>query len=371
MSYQQKPILEIRDLTLYRQGKRVLEVDSLSVYEGEKLAVIGPNGAGKSTLLLTLARILKPSSGVVMYRGETLTSADDLRYRRKIALVLQDPLLLDGSVSRNVATGLRLRGVPRKQAESRVDHWLGKLGIAHLKDRPSRQLSGGEAQRVSLARAMAIQPELLLLDEPFGALDPPTRSRLLEDFQALLTDMTLTMVFVTHDMDEALALGDRIAVIVDSQLRQVDTPERVFSRPADVDVASLVGVETVLVGKVLQAQRGQLLVDISGIHMEAVGEVAAGRDVLLLLRPEDITLWLDGELPPSSARNRLAGTVSRMTPQGPLVKVTVSCQGADMGGEAVKVVSLVTRRSAQEMGLVPGRQVLLTMKASSIHIIAR
>ncbi len=371
MSQRQTPLLEIRHLTLHRQGKRVLEVDSLSLYEGEKLALIGPNGAGKSTLLLAMARILKPSNGQVVYRGKALSATDDLPFRRKIALVLQDPLLLDASVSRNVATGLRLRGLPRKDARSRVDHWLGQLGISHLKDRSARRLSGGEAQRVSLARAMALQPELLLLDEPFGALDPPTRSRLLEDFQALLTHTTLTTVFVTHDMDEALALGDRIAVIVAGQLRQVDTPERVFSSPADVDVASLVGVETVLHGKVLRSQRGQILVDVCGIHMEAVGEVAAGREVLLLLRPEDITLWLDGELPPSSARNRLAGAISRMTPQGPLVKVTVACDGLGEGGGGITVVSLITRRSAREMGLSLGRRVLLTMKASAIHIIPR
>jgi molybdopterin-binding protein len=238
-----------------------------------------------------------------------------------------------------------------------------------LRDRPSRKLSGGEAQRVSLARAFAIQPEVLLLDEPFSALDAPTRLRLLEDFQALLADNPVTAVFITHDLDEALLLGDRVAVLLEGRLRQVGTPERVFNAPADEAVAAFVGVETVIPGRVVSSSEGVLLVDTGlplrgGLQMEAVGDAGTGRAVLLCLRPEDVTLWSQDGSPSSSARNRLAGRVVRTTPQGPLVRVVVDCSG-------VPLVALVTRASARELDLQEGVPVTASFKASAVHLITR
>ncbi|MBN2148259.1 MAG: ATP-binding cassette domain-containing protein, partial [Anaerolineales bacterium] len=168
-------LLEIRNLNVRRGETVVLQTDCLDVKEGEVLAIIGPNGAGKSTLLLTLARLLKFDSGEITFRGQPMQTIRDLDYRRRIGLVLQDPLLLDTSVYENVASGLKFRRLPKPEIEQRCTHWLEQMGVHHLKNRPARQLSGGEAQRASLARAFALQPELLLLDEPFSALDAPTR----------------------------------------------------------------------------------------------------------------------------------------------------------------------------------------------------
>jgi tungstate transport system ATP-binding protein len=232
-----KPLVEIRDLVVRRGDIPALHVDQLGIEEGEVLAVVGPNGAGKSTLLLVLARFLKPARGEILFLGQQSAQEADTVYRRRIGLVMQDPLLFDCSVFENVAAGLRFRGLAKAEIECRVPLWLERLGIADLAERRAAQLSGGEAQRVSLARAMALEPQLLLLDEPFSALDPPTRSQIVADLDSLLGEFATTTVFVTHDLVEAAQMATRLAVIVDNRLRQVGKTRQVFEEPADEGVA--------------------------------------------------------------------------------------------------------------------------------------
>jgi ABC-type proline/glycine betaine transport system ATPase subunit len=231
-------IIQIRDLSINRNGRSVLQVDSLDIQRGETLTVVGPNGAGKSTLLLALARLLKPSRGDIFYDGKSLKQLNELEYRRKISFVFQSPLLMDMTVEQNVALGLKFRGSSREETQARVGEWMRQLGVDALAKRRAGQLSGGEAQRVSLARAFALEPELLLLDEPFSALDPPTRSRLIQDLYNLLDGTYRTAVFVTHNLNEAAKLSHRIAVIIDGMLRQVGTAEQIKSNPADETVAA-------------------------------------------------------------------------------------------------------------------------------------
>lgn len=233
-------LVEIHDLLVRRGDHPALQLDALSILEGEVLAVVGPNGAGKSTLLLTLARLLKPERGKILFSGRQFSAESDTVYRRRIALVMQDPLLFDTSVFENVASGLRFRGESKESIHRDVPLWLERLGVWHLSKRRAGELSGGEAQRVSLARALVLKPQLLLLDEPFSALDPPTRSRLLEDLDALLDETATTTVFVTHDLNEAAQLAGRMAVIVGNRLRQVGGPADVFATPVDQDVAQFV-----------------------------------------------------------------------------------------------------------------------------------
>lgn len=363
-------IFEVKDLKVQRNQKLVLNVPQLTVHEGETLAVIGPNGAGKSTLMLTIAQLLKTTQGEIYYRGQLLRPKDGLEFRRKIALVLQDPLLLEGSVFDNIATGLRFRRLHKAEISRRVDMWLERLGIIHLRDRTSRQLSGGEAQRVSLARAFAIEPDILMLDEPFGALDAPTRARLLDDFHSVITESEMTAIFVTHDQDEALVMGDRVAVIIDGELRQIGSPESIFNMPADSDVAAFVGVDTVIPGKVTSLEDGCVIIQAGGLHLEAVGEIDVGREVFFCLRPEDITLWKGDQLPASSARNRLTGEITRLKRQGPLMRVEVRCCEFD-AENGFTLVALVTHPSSLEMGIKIGTRVTLTFKASAVHLIGR
>jgi len=233
-----KTILAVRGLKVRRSGALVLEVNSLDVHAGEVLALVGPNGAGKTTLLLALTKLLGHQEGEILFNGRPAGSMSALEYRRRISLVFQNPLLLDMSVEDNVALGLRFRGVPETLVRERVGAWLERLGIASLRRRRAAQLSGGEAQRVSLARAFVLEPELFFLDEPFPGLDPPARGRLLSDLASLLAENQRTAVLVTHNLSEAATLADRVAVIVDGRLRQVGAARSIKAHPADRAVAA-------------------------------------------------------------------------------------------------------------------------------------
>ena len=211
---------------------------SLDVERGEVLSLVGPNGAGKTTLLLTLANLLKPEHGDLSFAGRPLCQWNALEYRRRISFVFQVPLLLDMSVSDNLALGLKFRGLPQKEIVPRVNKWLEKLGIEGLRKRHAAELSGGEAQRVSLARAFVLEPELLLLDEPFPALDPSAREQLDATIcRRCLAADHCTAILVTHNLKEAAQLGHRVAVIVAGTLRQVGPPAAVTAHPVDDEVA--------------------------------------------------------------------------------------------------------------------------------------
>jgi tungstate transport system ATP-binding protein len=379
-------LVEVRDLVVVRGARPVLTIDHLAIADRETLALVGPNGAGKSTLLLALASLVRLARGQVWFRGSPVASGDELAYRRHIGLVLPDPLLLNTSVFANVAAGLRFRGVSSADSGARVMDWLGRLGVGHLSRRPAREISSGEAQRVSLARALVLEPDLLLLDEPFASVDAATRATLLDDFERLLRETHVACVIVTHDLDEAVRLGDRMAVVVEGQLRQCDAPERVLSAPLDGDVAAFVGAETRLPGRVVSTHEGIALVDVGQCQVEAVSAVQPGRSVLCCLRPEDVTLWsIDGrgsgtgEVGPrlsgspgdsaadaparfvSSARNQLPGRVSRTVSQGSLMRVSIDC--------GIPLVASITRASAADMELEEGASVVATFKASAVHLI--
>lgn len=226
-------LIEIKNLQIKRNKQIALEIPGLSIQRGETLTVVGPNGSGKSTLLLALARLLKPVRGEIIYDGKSLLQMNELEYRRKISFVFQSPLLMDMTVEQNVALGLKFRGASKAETQARVGKWMEQLGIESLSKRRAGQLSGGEAQRVSLARAFVLEPELLLLDEPFAALDPPTHAKLLEDLSNLLKQDHKTAVFVTHNLKEAAKLSHRMAVIVGGMLRQVGAVRQIKAHPAD------------------------------------------------------------------------------------------------------------------------------------------
>lgn len=231
-------LIEIKNLQIRRNDRTALEIPGLSIQRGETLTVVGPNGAGKSTLLLTLARLLKPARGEIIYDGKSLAQMNELEYRRKISFVFQAPLLMDMTVEQNVALGLKFRGTSKEEMQARAGKWMEQLGIESLSKRRAGQLSGGEAQRVSLARAFVLEPELLLLDEPFAALDPPTHAKLLEDLSGILKQDHKTAIFVTHNLNEAAKLSHRIAVIVGGRLRQVGRAQQIKVHPADEAVES-------------------------------------------------------------------------------------------------------------------------------------
>lgn len=234
-------MLQVEGLQMDRGARRVLDIPSLAVAAGEVVAVMGPNGAGKSSLLQALALLAPARFAAYAFAGRPARlPGDALALRRQMALVLQEPLLLEGTVLANAAAGLRLRGVPAAQARERAQAWLARLGVVHLAGRHASQLSGGEAQRVSLARALALAPRLLLLDEPFAALDALTRVALLRDLRPVLRAGGMAALLVTHDLAEVALLADRVLVLEGGRLVQAGALADVLARPATPAVCSLV-----------------------------------------------------------------------------------------------------------------------------------
>jgi len=236
-----------------------------------------------------------------------------------MAVVFQEPLLLDTSVAENVGMGLKLRGIAAAERARRVSAWLDHFGIAHLANRSARSLSGGEAQRASLARAMALDPRILLLDEPFGDLDAPTREALIVELGGLLRETNTTTVLVTHDQHEVLRLADRVAVMQSGRILQVGTPEEVFNQPVSEEVATFLGVETILGGRVVEQREGLASIEVApGRVVEAGSALPVGTPVLVMLRPEDVTILAESRNLPAyagtSARNRFAGRIARTVP---------------------------------------------------------
>jgi osmoprotectant transport system ATP-binding protein len=218
---------------------------SLEMPPGEITVLIGPSGCGKTTLLRMVNRLIEPTSGRIYLEEEDVTDADPVQLRRRIGYVIQQVgLFPHETIEHNVATVPRLLGWNKARRRARVDELLDLVGLdpAQYRDRYPHQLSGGQRQRVGVARALAADPAVLLMDEPFGAIDPITRTRLQDEFKRLQDELGKTVVFVTHDIEEAVKLGDRIAILnVGAVLEQYDTPSEVLGHPATPFVASFVG----------------------------------------------------------------------------------------------------------------------------------
>lgn len=234
------PALALRDLRVRRAGRDVLDVPHLEVAAGETLAVLGPNGAGKSTLLLAAA-LLIPATGVVAIRGEEARRETHVRLRRQTATVFQDAALLDMTVRQNVEVALAIHGMPGAARRARAEEWLSRLGVAHLAGQRGHAVSGGEAQRVSLARAFAVRPRLLFLDEPFAGVDHATRAALTGELRALLAAEGTATLIATHDHSEALLLADRVAILDGGRPLQVGPANEVLARPGSVRAARILG----------------------------------------------------------------------------------------------------------------------------------
>jgi tungstate transport system ATP-binding protein len=298
-------MLELRGVTVRAGGATILDVPRLTLEEAATLAVLGPNGAGKSTLLRVAGALLAPATGSVLLDG---TPSSRRELRGVVAAVLQRPLLRHGTVRANVETGLRFRRVPRRLARARADEWLQRLGIAALAARRATTLSGGEAQRVSLARALALGPRLLLLDEPFSALDAPTRGELLADLREALADTGTAALLVTHDRHEAAALARQLAVLHAGALRQHGPTASVLDHPADRDCARTLGFDTVLEPALAARLLGP-----------GAGETA--------LRAEDCSVEdVIARAGPMDAL-RVRATLRRVVPLGPVSRVVADIDG--------------------------------------------
>lgn len=330
---------------------------TLEVPAGGYALLIGPTGSGKTTLLEAVAGHQAPATGRVWLHGEEVTALPP--ERRGVGFVYQDHLLFPHlSVAENIGYGLsRVEG-----RGSRVAELAEALGIAPLLERSVERLSGGERQRVALARALAPRPSVLLLDEPFAALDPSTRTSLRRSLLELQKRERVTILQVSHDFDEALRLGELVAVLAEGKVLQQGTPEEVFRRPNSAFVAQFTGAGNVLAGSVMQAgtteSDGRFMArfDAPPLSLDVVADRTGPCHAVI--RPEDVLVSRD---PLPAARNHLRARVERVERVGPVAYIH-----CDAGRP---LVATVTSAGAESMGLMPGLEVSLTIKATAVLLV--
>lgn len=336
-------------------GDFLLENIDLDVKPGEYFVILGPTGAGKTVLLESIAGLYRLKRGRIWVGGEEVTQLEP--EKRGISIVYQDQMLFPHlSVRDNITFGLKLRKASGQDIKSTLSWLVELLDIDHLLHRKPDTLSGGEKQKVALARALSIKPQLLLLDEPLSALDPENREGVQRELRRLHNRLKLTTVHVTHDFEEAIALGDRIAVLGDGRIHQVGTPEQIFRQPNSEFVARFAMVRNIFICEVTDGGGEGAVLDTGGIRLAVVTDLRGGCHASL--RPEDIII---SHAPfPSSARNCFCGTISNITDKGPILYLTVSLPP--------DFICLVTRNSFDAMGLAEGSKVYITFKASAVHV---
>ncbi len=249
-----QPKIHLDKVAKVYPGSKIPAVEALTldVHEGEILVLVGPSGCGKSTTLRLINRMIEPSSGRILLDGEDVTKGNPDKLRRRIGYVIQQiGLFPHQTISQNIATVPKMLGWDKEKIHEQVEGLLETVGLPpdQYRDRYPKELSGGQAQRVGVARALGANPDIMLMDEPFGAIDPITRERLQNEFLRLQAELQKTIVFVTHDIDEAIKMGDRIAILGErSRIRQCDTPERILSYPVDDFVDDFIGTGSTIKG---------------------------------------------------------------------------------------------------------------------------
>ncbi|MCP4376438.1 MAG: ATP-binding cassette domain-containing protein [bacterium] len=342
-------------LELKSIAKRLGEMDmsdvSLTLQTGEYFALLGPTGVGKTVLIEIIAGLVRPDSGGVSWAGADITSLPP--ERRGFAVVYQDYALFPHlSVERNIAYGARACGCDRDEISARTARLAGMLGITELLTRRPDTLSGGEQQRVALARALAAEPKLLLLDEPLSALDTNTRLRLRRELKRISSELGTTIFHVTHEPEEAMALADRIGVMLDYRLRQVAAPEELFRRPTDASVARFLGIRNVLT---VSSVRDDIC-EVAGQFIHASSANESTRHLWIM--PEE--LLLSDQPFTSSALNQFKCSVIDWDHSDALLAVQLAC------GD-LRLVALITYTSFQQLNIEPSRELYVTFKSSAIH----
>jgi molybdopterin-binding protein len=347
-------LIELKGLCI-ELGAFYLRDLTLNIQDGEYVMVLGPTGSGKTVLLETIAGLHPVKSGVIVLDGREVTKTEP--EKRGIGIVYQDYLLFPHlSVIKNITFGLRQRGRSRKEAEAEAGWTIELLGLSSLLSRKISTLSGGEKQKVALARALAIKPKVLLLDEPLSALDPETRERVQRELREIWSKLNQTIIHVTHDFEEAVSLGERIAVLGNGCIMQVGTAQQIFCQPKSEFVARFAMTRNIFAGEVRDDGDEGAIIDIGGTLIQAVTILRGHRHASV--RPEDILISTQPFV--SSARNSFMGVITDVASKGSTFCLTINVPP--------DFVCLVTRRSFEEMELKKGGKVYVTFKASAVNV---
>jgi tungstate transport system ATP-binding protein len=356
-------LIEVVDLSHGYGEREVLKDLNLGIDKGEVFALIGPTGAGKTTLLRIMGLLEPPRAGEIYFDGNSIprSGRQRLEMRRRMSFVHQKPQVFNLSVYDNVACGLRWRGESRNTTAEKVERILETVGLEGYRNRNARTLSGGEAQRVALARSLVLEPEVLLLDEPTANLDPVSTTKIEQLISYIAGQHNTTMIMATHDMPQGQQLAGRMGVLLDGRLAQTGNVTDIFRSPQNEQVAHFVGMENIMPGVITANNEGIVTVNTGRNTIEAVSDWPTGKEVYACLRPEDITLAVSSTR--SSARNSFRAKIGQVTILGPLARVEMDC--------GLHLVALVTRTSAEELDLRAGREVYAAFKATGVHIMER
>ena len=326
-----------------------LSVDRFALRSGEATAILGPNGAGKTTLLLAMAGLLEPQAGRVLGGSGSVT------------MVFQRPIPFAGSVASNIGTALLGKRLGAAEVAARVEAELERFGLTSLRDQSARRLSGGELRRLALARGMALHPEALLLDEPFDDLDVEAQALLAGDVARMVKDTGVALALVTHDLQRATSIADRIAVVLEGRIEQIGAARDVLERPADVAVARLVGMSNLLPGVVSSEGEGFAEVTVGeGGHVQAAGSLEEGSPVWVGIRPERLKLDL------GRGDSVLIGdaTIVSLVADSVLTRVTLRWAGLEVR------THLLSGRGPSR-GLAVGDVVGLSLQPEDVHLMPR
>ena len=336
-------------------GDFLLQNINLEINSGEYFIILGPTGAGKTVLLEAIAGLYPVLEGEVWIEGREIARLNP--EKRGIGIVYQDYSLFPHlSVEENIAFGLKLRKCPKAAIKEKVNDIAEIVGVTHLLERKPQTLSGGEQQKVALARALVTEPEVLLLDEPLSALDPEMKERMQSALKELHHRVGVTVIHVTHDFEEAVALGHQVAVLNEGRIAQVGTPEEILRKPDSEFVAHFALSRNIFNGEAEEGEDGHTVVDIGGIKLAAITELRG--KVRLSLRPEDIII--SKEPLHSTARNCFQGVVSDIVHRGSVVYVTVTLPP--------EFICLITRQAFEELELREEVSVWVIFKASALHV---
>lgn len=346
-------MIRVSKLTV-KLGDFSLQNVNLDVESGEYFIVLGPTGSGKTVLLETIAGLHPVIVGTISVNGRDITSLQP--ERRGLGIVYQDHVLFPHlSVWENVAFGLKSTGCPKRDIRPKVEKVVRLVNIDHLLQRKPRGLSGGERQRVSLARALVIEPKVLLLDEPLSALDPEAREKMQRQLEDIHRRLNVTIIHVTHDFEEALSLGKRVAVFNKGQVVQVGTPDDIMRRPNSEFVAGFALSRNLFRGEAVGSE-DDVVVDIGGVRIKA--QTALKGAVHVSIRPEDI--FISRELVRSTAGDCFQGRITDVVGKGSVIYVVVDVPP--------QFTCLVSRQSFGELDLKTGMDVYITIRTSAVHV---
>lgn len=336
-------------------GQFKLKNINLQINDKEYFVILGPTGAGKTILLESIAGIYSLDNGKIFLDGRNITSLSPKQ--RHIGIVYQDYMLFPHlTVEKNIKFGLKAQGYLKEEINNKLEEYLELLEISYLRDRYPGTLSGGEQQKTSIARALVTDPDMLLLDEPLGSLDPPTREELNDELRKLHDETGIKTLHVTHNYEEAVYLGDRIAILNGGEIIQVGKPMEVFDKPKSEFVAHFVGTKNIF--KATSELKGNMYeAKFDNTRIQAVNGKEG--DVKVCIRPEEIIV--SKQPIKSSGRNTLHGEITNISHLGALVNLTV-----DTG---FNFLASITEASLRDLDLKVGSEVYLTFKATSVHMI--